>query len=147
VSAFLGLLACVLRRLVGVTPLRPFATGISVFGHVGFLAAMLVLSADPHRWWGEKTAHTLANQLAGVLTMFVFFGASHALDAPGLHGAALTFACLHFGQKTVEAKKEKDGSSYREIGLKTMGKYLVLCTLYAKSDVVLDSLNPQNLHG
>lgn len=142
VSAFLALLACVTRRLslIGAMTLRPFATGISVFGHVGFLAAMLVLSADPRRWWGEKTAPTNISQVAGAVAMFAYFGASHALDAPGLYGAAFTFTCLLFGQKTVEAKK--DGLHYR-----TMGKYLVLCTLYAKSDVVLDSLNPQNLHG
>jgi len=141
VSAFVALQACVMRWLIGARTLEPFATGISVFGHVGFLAAVLVLTADPHRWWGaEKTTLSMTSQLGGALVVLLFFIASFALDAPGLYGAGFTFACLLFGQKTVEAKK--DGLHCR-----LMGKYLVLCCLYARRDVVLDSLNPQNLHG
>jgi len=141
VSLLVALLGCVMKRLIGARLLRPFATGISVFGHVGFLAAVLVLCADPHRWWGaEKAAPNVTVQLGGALVVLLVFGVSQALDAPGLYGAGFTFACLLFGQKTVEAKK--DGLSHR-----TVGKYLVLCCLYMKKDVVLDSLNPKNLHG
>lgn len=133
-SATVALGSAALRAFTGA-PLEVFTGGLAVFGHGGYLAAVLAMASA----WRSNWETYVPRQLLAVLSLLAAFLWGWLFAVPALTCASYTFAVLFILEKELENR-------WDHRGLKVLAAYALLQHLYNNRQYIASMLDPANLY-
>jgi len=127
--------AMLLRGFGCMPDWQPFIAGLAVFGHCGYLGAVLAVASK----WRSKWDTYIMRQVFAVLSLLAAWLGGRFLAAPALTCASYLFTLLFVLEKELENK-------FDHVTLKVLAAYLVLQHLYSIREYLLSIVEPAHLY-